>query len=99
MEKWRTGRPVVTAARKAEPALGPPVPANSSSRGRRACAYAPPVGERSGGDWTLRLVTGTLEDEKHDADEHSKLVLEAMRRIADEQLERAERVRNTARNT
>jgi hypothetical protein len=40
-----------------------------------------------------------VDDEKHDADEHAKLVLEAMRRLSDEQVERAERVRNSARNT
>jgi hypothetical protein len=39
------------------------------------------------------------DDELHDADERSKLVLEAMRHLADQQLERAERVRSFSRQT
>src|SRR5689334_10774297 len=39
------------------------------------------------------------DDEQHDAAEHSKLVMDAMRHIADQQFDRAERVRLGARQT
>lgn len=49
----------------------------------------------------LKLVSSSSSgDQQHfDADEHSKLVLEAMRHLADQQLEQAERVRSAARQT
>lgn len=47
----------------------------------------------------LKLVTSSGDPQHFAADEHSKLVLEAMRHLADQQLERAERVRSAARQT
>jgi hypothetical protein len=55
--------------------------------------------EETESDGTLKLEHEDYPAEQHDADEHSRLVLEAMRHLADEQQARAERVRSSARNT
>jgi len=79
------------------------VPVEAMPRGREREDFRGPrlVGMRRDDEpgSEFSLVPGSEPADPHDPDEHAKLVAEAMRHLADQQIVRADRVRGTARQT